>query len=72
MVKKLYLRYLDVSHKWIDNTKTTVELMISCSEIPYDIVLSYVHTDETIEECRTHEQDYIDLMLKTINEFISK
>lgn len=72
MVDKLYLKYLDVCHKWVDGTKTTIELMIHCREIPYDIVLSYVHTNETIEECKTHEQYFIDLMLKTINEFITR
>ena len=72
MLRKMFLRYLNVEHKWLDGTKTTVELMMHFHEIPYDIVLAYVHTDETIEECKTHEQDFIDLMLKTINEFITR
>lgn len=64
------LVFLDVSHKWLDDTKTTVELVF------YDMfgastVLAYVHTDDDIETAKSKSDELIDLLLKTIKENIN-
>ncbi|KIN79774.1 MULTISPECIES: hypothetical protein [Clostridium] len=61
--------FLDVSRKWLDNTKTTVEL-IYYDELGTPTVLAYVHTDDAVETAKSKRNEYIDLMLKTIKENI--
>lgn len=67
MVEKFYLRYLDVEHKWLDDTKTTVELMVSILGFG-DFVLTYVHTNDDVETCKTKEDYYMDILLNVIRE----
>lgn len=69
---RYYLRYLDVEHKWVDGTKTTVELMLDDYSIPFDIVLAYVHTNDTIEQCKKREDEFINLMLETIKNNVER
>lgn len=71
MSKKPYfeIKFLDVRKKWLDNTKTTIELILyDYFDIP--TVVSYVHTDEDIKIAKKNKEKYIDLMLKTIKENI--
>ena len=65
MVNGFYLKYLDVAHKWLDGTKTTVELV---AEMAWgnDIVLTYVHTTDDIETCKSRKVFYMDILLKAI------
>lgn len=67
MVEKFYLRYLDVEHKWLDDTKTTVELMVSIRGFG-DFVLTYVHTNDDVETCKSKEDHYMDILLNVIRE----
>lgn len=67
MVEQFYLRYLDVAHKWLDDTKTTIELMVSINGFG-DFVLTYVHTNDDIETCKTKEAYYMDILLNVIKE----
>ena len=67
MVEKFYLRYLDVKHKWLDDTKTTVELMVSILGFG-DFVLTYVHTNDDVETCKAKEDYYMDILLNVIRE----
>jgi hypothetical protein len=59
------LVFLDVRHKWVDGTKTTVEL-VYYDELGRTIVLAYVHTDYTLEEAIENREEYIEMMLDTI------
>lgn len=67
MVEKFYLRYLDVESKWVDDTKTTIELMVHIQGFG-DIVLTHVHTDDDIETCKQHESEIIEILLNVIRE----
>lgn len=69
--KRVYyeIQFLDVAHKWIDNTKTTVEL-IYYNELGLPIILAYIHTDDIIEVAKGKKAEYINIMLKTIKENI--
>lgn len=71
-IKRCYyeVAFLDVSRKWLDNTKTTVEL-IYYNELGTPTVLAYVHTDDTVETAKSKKEEYVDLMLKTIKENIN-
>jgi hypothetical protein len=61
------VKFIDVSHKWLDNTKTTAEL-IFYDMLGRPMVLAYVHSDDTIEEARSNKEKYLDIMLKTIKD----
>lgn len=65
MVKGFYLKYLDVAHKWLDGTKTTVELVAEMAWCN-DIVLTYVHTTDDIKTCKDKKEFYMDVLLKAI------
>lgn len=67
MVKKFYLKYLDIEYKWLDGTKTTVELIVEISGFG-EFVLSYVHTDDDIETCKEKEDKYMEILLNVIKE----
>ena len=62
--------FLDVSNKWLDDTKTTVELIYH-DELGATTVLAYVHTNKTVGETEKDKDKYIDIMLKTIKENIT-
>lgn len=64
------VKFIDVSHKWLDNTKTTAEL-IFYDMLGRSIVLAYVHSDDTVEEAKKDKEKYLDLMLKTIKENVT-
>jgi hypothetical protein len=61
--------FLDISHKWLDDTKTTVELIYH-DELGTPTVLAYVHTNKTVEEAQINKDKYVDIMLNTIKENI--
>lgn len=63
------LVFLDVSHKWLDNTKTTVELIFH-DTFGVSTVLAYTHTDNDINTAKSKSDELIDLLLKTIKENI--
>lgn len=65
MVTRFYLKYLDVAHKWIDDTKTTIELIATVNGI-HDFVLTYVHTDDDVETCKSKEDYYMEILLNVI------
>ncbi len=67
MITTFYLKYLNVEHKWLDNTKTTVELMASIFGYG-DVVLTYVHTDDDIETCKEKEDYYMEVLLNVIRD----
>lgn len=67
MVTGFYLKYLDVAHKWLDDTKTTIELIATISGF-HDVVMTYVHTDDDIEMCKSKEDYYIEILLSVIRE----
>lgn len=67
MVTGFYLKYLDVTHKWLDDTKTTVELIATINGF-YDAVLTYVHTNDDIETCKNKEDYYLDILLNVIRD----
>lgn len=59
------LKYLNVAHKWMDGTKTTVEL-IYYDMFGQPVILAYVHTDDEIEVAKQKEEKIIDVMLGVI------
>jgi hypothetical protein len=61
------VKFIDVSHKWVDDTKTTAEL-IFYDMLGRPVVLAYVHRDDTVEEAKANKEKYLDLMLKTIKD----
>lgn len=61
------VKFIDVSHKWVDNTKTTAEL-IFYDMLGKPVVLAYVHSDDTVQEAKKNKEEYLDVMLKTIKE----
>lgn len=63
------VKFIDVSHKWVDNTKTTAEL-IFYDMLGRPVILAYVHSDDTVEEAKTKKEEYLDLMLKVIKDTI--
>lgn len=65
MVEGFYLKYLDVAYKWLDDTKTTIEL-IAKMRWGNDVVLTYVHTTDDIETCKKKKDFYMDILLKEI------
>lgn len=62
---RYYVKYLDVKNKWVDSTKTTVELIFQ-DRLGVECVLAYVHTGMDISEAKQNQDTFIDLMLKTI------
>lgn len=62
---RYYIKYLDVRHKWLDDTKTTVELIFQ-DFFGAECVLAYVHSDMDIPEAKENQDMFIDLMLETI------
>lgn len=70
---QFYLHYTDaIDCLWLHGKRTVIALMIHREGILHDIILDHLSTDETIDECKTHEQDFIDIMLKNINEKIKR
>lgn len=67
MVTGFYLKYLDVAHKWLDDTKTTIELIATINGF-HDCVLTYVHTDDDIKTCKAKEDYYMEILLNVIRE----
>lgn len=67
MVEKFYLKYLDVEYKWVDGTKTIVELCTTIAGIG-DFVLTYVHTEDDIDTCKKNEKEYMDILLNVVRE----
>lgn len=67
MVTGFYLKYLDVAHKWLDNTKTTIELIATINGF-HDVVMTYVHTNDDIETCKEKEDYYMEILLNVIRE----
>jgi len=61
----LYVKYLDVKHKWLDDTKTTVELVAKLFG-GTEVVIAYVHTSDSISEAEQKKEYYLDVMLETI------
>lgn len=67
MVTGFYLKYLDVAHKWLDDTKTTIELIATIKGFG-EFVLTYIHTDDDIETCKSKEDYYMEILLNVIRE----
>lgn len=65
MQPRYYIKYLDVKHKWLDDTQTTVELIFQ-DRLGIECVLAYVHTEMDIPEAKENQDMFIDLMLETI------
>lgn len=59
------LEFLDVKHKFVDDTQTTVQLVFY-NELGRRTILAYVHTDEDVEDAETNKESYVDLMFETI------
>ena len=65
------LEFLDVAHKWADDTQTTVQL-VYYDELGLKSVLAYVHDDLGKEAAKTMSNYYLDLMFDVIRKDIFK
>jgi tRNA G10 N-methylase Trm11 len=63
------IRILDVSHKFVDDTKTTTELIL-IDHFGHETVVSYVHSDDTKEQVLTQKEEYEKLLLGVIKDNI--
>lgn len=63
--------FLDVQHKWLDDTKTTVEL-IYYNELGIPTVLTYIHTNDTLEQAKEDKNHYLNIMLNLIRKDVNK
>jgi hypothetical protein len=65
MITGYKLLFHNVEHKFVDDTKTSV-LLISESYNGDRITLGYVHTSDSVEECKKDKEKYLDAILEVI------
>lgn len=65
MICTYELEFLDVAHKWLDDTKTTVQL-VYYNEIGNKNILAYVHDDCILEVAKSMPDYYLDIMFDVI------
>jgi hypothetical protein len=62
---KIKIEAYDVSHKWADDTKTTVFLRLY-DHLDRSTTISYVHTDDTVDEVYKNKSEYKAMLIQAI------
>jgi hypothetical protein len=62
---RVIVEVADVSHKWLDSTKTTTTLSL-IDAFDMKRVIAYIHSDDSVEEVLAKKEAYEDILIKTI------
>jgi hypothetical protein len=67
MIPKFEIRVADVSNKWLDGTKATVELLFT-DFLDEKTCISYVHTEDTVKQVLSKKDEYKNMLMKVIED----